>query len=239
MDATTSRRPRLRTILGATLLGVVTTSGLQLLGAERAEARCYELPGSTTISYQCDINGNVYGPYGGGGGGGGTGYQEEVGIGDPGGGGAPFTGDAIAADLLTNDTCANFVAGATSSPPTGLSADNARIIFAVASKTFANGYHPQKPTAFASAPVGAGSGGTITLYTPYTLVVPDDIKKLLPEGTRLSQPLSREEVQAAILLHETAHLTGALSHGSTLPGVDPVWNMMMLQACFGVVSQPI
>jgi hypothetical protein len=237
------RAPRARRAIAALVAAGAVAVGLQMVAAVPAQARCYEVPGTTTISYQCDINGNVFGPYGGGSGGGSTGYQEMVGIGDEnyggGGGLAPFTGETLAADLLANDRCANFVAGATSSPPTGKTAAHARIIFDVVPKTFANDYHPQSPTAYASAPVGAGSGGSITLFTPYVLVTPDDIKKILPEGTRLSHALSREEVQAAILLHETAHLTGALNHGSTLPGVDPVWNMMLLQACFGVVAQPI
>jgi hypothetical protein len=233
------RAPLARRAIAGLVAAVACAMGLQVIAADRAHAACYEVGGSTTIAYQCDIYGSPhYTGGGGGGGGGGTGYQEMVGIGDEGyggGGGYPTgTGVEQAGALLNNDTCAHHIAG-----KTGKTADQVRAIYNKVPKPIVNGYHPESSTAFASAPFGAGEQGEIKLYTPYVLVKPDTIKGLLPEGTQLSRPLTREEVQAVIVLHETAHLTGALDHGSNLPAVDPVFNMMIINACFDVIKRPI
>lgn len=59
--------------------------------------------------------------------------------------------------------------------------------------------------------IGAGSGGTITLFLPFYNALNDPSYYNATMDT-FSPPLSPDEMKALIILHEVAHLTGANRH---------------------------
>jgi hypothetical protein len=236
-----ARRRWRSAVLLVTAVAIMAALQLSLTGTASADSCWQDSDGNV----HCMYDGGTIRPgedgdffFGGGGGGGGR-HQPIIGDPDPIEPTGqvpkqPVTGVDRASAALNKDACANLIG-----EKTGKTANDVRAIYNGATKTFNGDYHPQGHDIYADAPFGAGAQGTITMYTPYTLVTSDSIKGLLPEGTQLTQPLNREEVQAVIQLHEAAHLTGALDHGTNLPGIDPVFNMRIVDACFGVIKRPL
>jgi hypothetical protein len=92
----------------------------------------------------------------------------------------------------------------------------------------------EDPTTLATAPVGAGSNGTITLYPKHFTEAPEHVFQYIPAGTGLSRLPTKEEFQAATVLHEDAHLTGAL--GAHTPQQSAEFNLKILSTCFGITK---
>lgn len=213
--------------------------GLQLIGADRADAACYEVGGSTTIAYQCDIYGSAHYTGGGGGGGGGAGGQAEVGIGEEAntGGGGP---DLIRRDLplsviskvdqsLANGNCKSLVS------PVNPPYQNAIQVWDSVNVYQSDTQPSDRPYSLATA-TGAGTTGYITLWPLFNSTGPTEIFSLIPAHHGVTRLPDEAEMKALTVLHEIAHLTGALNHD---PAGSRLFNLLILERCFGIGNIPV
>jgi hypothetical protein len=233
------RAPRARRAIAGLVAAVACVMGLQAIAADRADAACYDVGGSTSISYWCDIYGSPYYSGGGGGGGGGdAGGLAEVGIGDEGYGGGGFPpgksnfGSLVASlvdnVLVNNEPCRNLVTG--TAPRYS---QNALEVWNAVEITRAAAPNSDSSTANADAHFNQGSNGTITIYPPYYFQKGTDVFGYIPPHTGISRFPTDIEMQARTALHELAHLTGALPPEAT-PGASREFNMRILETCFGI-----
>jgi hypothetical protein len=156
--------------------------------------------------------------YGGGGGGGGfqSGHGGMVGA----------DVDQLVLDRLADFDCSQLIAG-------GLNVTGA----ASPENVYRNATVVRSPTpdpegGLAKAPVGAGSGGTITVYPQYDTEPPEAIFGYLPPHTGLDRLPSPTEMKAMTVLHEDAHLMGTL--GSHTQEQSNQFNLQILTRCLGI-----
>jgi hypothetical protein len=96
--------------------------------------------------------------------------------------------------------------------------------------------HPTYPTAAGAADFNAGSQGTMTIYPPFDQYNGGDIQFFLPPNTTLSRTPSRNEFKAMHVLHELAHLTGALPLHAPDNSDSEAFNLQILNKCFGITK---
>jgi hypothetical protein len=92
------------------------------------------------------------------------------------------------------------------------------------------------PEALADAPVGVGAAGPMTIYPPFFSTPPESIFSFIPAHNGLTRLPSDDEMKAMTVLHEIAHLTGALSHDQA--GSNQ-FNLLILEKCFGIQPIPV
>src|SRR5262245_3531096 len=229
---------------GLATAGLLVT-GMLLAGAKPAQADCYPVPDPTGIHYQCDIDGGGSGgpgPLPGGGGGPilGGGVEQPDGPAEDGGSGGGSGGGRVALDFAVsslvdlkldgNTNCNSLITGL--APALG---ENARTVFqkvAIVRKP----QDPNYPTAAASAEYHRGSLGEMWIYPKFDEYNGGDIQFFVPPNTALSRAPDRTEFKAMFVLHELAHLTGALAFHVPDNSDAQAFNLQILNKCFGITK---
>jgi hypothetical protein len=233
------------------LSAVALIAGIQMAGAGAASADTCWVDGDGGVHCMYDGGETVGTPGGGGpgGGGGGGGNRHRPIIGDPdapiepAGPPPPPTGKtvvgvavALKVDnvLAQNEACRNLVTGVA---PNGF--QNALQVWnAVPITKSATPRNPQ-PAANADADFNAGSTGSITIYPPFYTQKGDDVFGYIPSNNGLSRLPSDEEMKARTVLHELAHLTGALGPHTDPDPAAKEFNLRILETCFGIQRLPV
>jgi hypothetical protein len=236
----TRRRHAQRAVAALFTIGLLAMA-IQIGSAAPAHAACYAVPGPTGIDYQCDIDGGD-GSFGGGGGGGGrhgplldTG-ADTGGLGGGGGGVEIPVGMTVAERvsqvLRDNTPCRNLISGVA---PAG--GNNASQVWDTVEVTRSATPYSADPGANATAVVNGGLyGPQMTTYPPYYTQKGVDVFSYIPANTGLTRYPTDQEMQARTVLHELAHLTGALPGDGDLA---KDFNLQILDKCFGIQGYPV
>ena len=227
---TTRGRHNRRRALAAVSTAAALIGVLQVSGAAPAQADNCGL--DTVGNYVCTIYGGDPDPIPD------PGFPDPIGTLEPtpDPGGDPGTPDPdpsreigfqLATAFLTNPDCNSLV--------TGSSSESADHVWLYVAKHESSSPYPDDPNALAASPVGAGSGGSITIYPPYHTVTysPAWFPALSPN--QLVRTPTDDEMRALALLHEVAHLTGTL--GQHVPGDNGyAFNQFILDRCLKLVK---
>lgn len=233
-----SRRKARRALVGTGL--VLSAINAQLAIATPAFA--FLSPGD---GYHETSGGADYG-YSTGGGGFWGDYWDTQGGGEVSGGGEdPQAQDpqafAVVTTYLSNPSCRALIKGTSSFDPEQVWRSIQIYDMAPATK-------PGSPTAWASAPLGAGTNGYIQLWAPYHTVVFELSNYPALDPAKLARTPTPAETRAMILLHELAHLTGALGPHFVTPKPNEYtppspgeiglpFNHQILERCTGLLKK--